>query len=101
MKGLYIVIAGLLMVSFSYAGAAEEPWKAEFETLCSRTDEAASLSAGQLKEKIARCDALAFKIDALEGAPKKVYGGRLKKCRDFYVFMLDSIEKGEEQSPPK
>ena len=71
---------------------AAENWKAEFDTVCSKTDTAMTLSAAELKELIARCDQLKPKIEAEDGSTRKVYLRRLKMCRDLYLYVLDSKE---------
>lgn len=71
---------------------AQESWKAEFDEVCSRTQEATELDADTLKDLIQRCDALKVAIEKLTGAEKKVYLRRLKMCRDLYAFVLESKE---------
>jgi len=73
---------------------AEEGWSAEFESVCSKTQDAMVLSSDELRALIVRCDTLKPKIDALDESRRKVYGKRLQQCRDLYDFVLKSREKG-------
>ena len=72
---------------------AQDDWKTEFETVCARTQEAAGMSAGELKTLVDRCDKLRPQIDQLDESQKKVYLKRLKMCRDLYAFVLETKEK--------
>ena len=72
---------------------AEEAWSAEFEEVCSRTQDAMTLPSDELRALVARCDALKPKIEALDPSRRKVYERRLKLCRDLYAFVLEAREK--------
>jgi len=69
---------------------AQESWHKEFDELCSRTQDAMTLSEEQLAGLIRRCDAIAPQIDKLDASRRKVYGGRLRMCRGLYAYVLDS-----------
>ncbi|HXX57476.1 MAG TPA: hypothetical protein VEI96_05705 [Thermodesulfovibrionales bacterium] len=69
---------------------AQEAWLQEFNDICAKTEETAMLSSDDLKNLVARCDALKPLIDKLPETQKKVYLKRLHSCRDFYVFALES-----------
>ena len=69
---------------------ADDAWLAEFEAVCSKTQDAMTLSTGELRDLIARCDALRPKIAALDEPRRKVYSKRLQLCRDLYDFVLQS-----------
>ncbi len=75
------------------ASAAQEAWAAEFEEVCSKTQDAMTLSSDELRALISRCDALNAKIDVLDPSRRKVYAKRLQQCRELYVFVLSSREK--------
>ena len=85
----------LAALSLSGAALAADDWKAEFEAVCAKTQDAMALPADELKELVARCDRLKPAIEALEPSPRKVYGKRLQACRDLYQFVLDT------RGPPK
>jgi len=69
---------------------AQENWLQEFNDICAKTQETTILSSDDLKNLIARCDALKPLIDKLPETQKKVYLKRLQNCRDFFVFALES-----------
>jgi hypothetical protein len=70
--------------------AAEEAWLAEFEAVCSRTQDAMTLSTDELRALVARCDGLKPKVEALDPSRRKVYLRRLQLCRELYQFVLDA-----------
>jgi hypothetical protein len=75
------------------AYAAEESWKAEFDSVCGQTENAADMSVPELKKAIERCDALKPQIETLEATPRKIYLKRLQMCRSLYLFLLEGKEK--------
>jgi hypothetical protein len=106
MSGTARVVAALLALAAfpgSAARAADGPgaaatkagWKAEFDDVCARTQEAMTLSPAELKDLVARCDALKPIIDALDETSRKVYARRLETCRNLYQFVLDYKQKGD------
>ena len=70
--------------------AQEVGWKAEYDSVCSKTDIAMTLSGEELQALIARCDQLKPKIEAEEESTRKVYLRRLQMCRELYKYVLDS-----------
>ena len=72
---------------------AQEEWKGEFETICSKTQDAMTFSVDELKDLISRCDKLKPAIEKLDESSRKVYLRRLKLCKDLFVFVLGSKEK--------
>jgi hypothetical protein len=76
------------------AARAEEGWSAEFEAVCSRTQDAMTLSSDELRSLVRRCDALRPAVEALDESRRKVYAKRLKMCRDLYAFVLGSRGEG-------
>ena len=75
------------------AFAGETTWKEDFDVCCGKTQDAMSLSPDELRALIKSCDELKVKVDALEGAAKKVAQKRLQMCRDLYSYVLDQKEK--------
>ncbi len=75
---------------------AQESWQKEFESVCSRTQDAMTLSQEELTELIRRCDTLQLQIEKLDDSRKKVYLGRLRMCRGLYAYVLDS-KKNEKK----
>lgn len=84
-------------VPLARARAADDGWRAEFDAVCSNTQDAMALSTEALEALIQRADALKPKIDALDASVRKVYGKRLQLCRDLYAYVLES--RKAEQSP--
>jgi hypothetical protein len=70
--------------------AALPAWQAEFEAVCSKTQDAMELSIEELRSLVDRCDKLQPQIDALEESARKVWSTRLKACRDLYAFVLET-----------
>jgi hypothetical protein len=87
-------------VAWQDIASAREDWRQEFEAVCSRTQDAMTLSAGELRELVARCDALKPAIEKLEETPRKVYLKRLQMCRDLFVFVLESKMNEQEIREP-
>lgn len=71
---------------------AQEGWKAEYESVCSKTDIAMTLSVGELKDLVARCVKVKERIEAQEESTRKVYLRRLKMCSDLYKYVLENKE---------
>lgn len=71
---------------------AQEGWKAEYDSVCSNTDVAMTLSVEELRGAIAKCDRLKPRIEAEEESTRKVYLRRLKMCRDLYKYILEKKE---------
>lgn len=82
--------------SASQANSAQESWRTEFDDVCSKTQDAMTFSQEELKDLIRRCDALLPKIEKLDESRKKVYLGRLQKCRGLYAYVLDA-KKNEKK----
>ncbi len=96
---LSLVIAGLVhpdavsvldKPAAAQSEAALDSWHKEFDDLCSRTQDAMTLSEDQLNDLIRRSDALAPQIGKLDDSRRKIYGGRLRMCRGLYAYVLDS-----------
>jgi len=69
---------------------AAPSWKDELEQVCSKTDDAMSLTSDELRSLVSRCDELKPPIAKLEESERKVYSRRLQLCRDLYAFVLES-----------
>lgn len=69
---------------------AQDAWKAEFDEICGKTDDAGALTRSEIKSLIERCDTLRPRIEKLDESAKKVYLKRLQSCRDLFVFVLES-----------
>ena len=85
------LLTGLLPFGPS-AALAQEEWKGEFDAVCSKTDVAMTLSVGELRGLVTRCDQLKARIEAQEESTRTVYLRRLRMCRDLYKYVLESRE---------
>jgi len=84
----------------SRSAYAQDNWKAEFEDVCSRTQDAMTFSAEELKNLVARCDAVKLQIEKLpDESQRKVTLKRLQMCRDLYFFMLQDKENRQQGAP--
>jgi hypothetical protein len=90
MKNLVLLLTLLL---FCWQGnghclwAADGNWRAGFDRLCARTADADKLSREELGGLIAESDELLEVVAASEDPEAKIYLLRLKKCRNFFMFM--------------
>ncbi len=93
----WIMIAGWLAWGTGLApfprvpiAAAQEDWKADFEDICAKTQDAMALTKEELRSLVERCDRLRPRIEKLDESASKVYLKRLQMCRDLYAFALES-----------
>ena len=96
---LVVGLAGLCGMPSMAAAAApstQRGWQEEFDDLCSKTQDAMTLSVEELMALLQRCDALLPEIEKLDDTRKKVFSGRLQRCRGLYVYVLDS-KKNEKK----
>jgi hypothetical protein len=96
----YLMIAIMLSAGFqsmygtsALSAESVEQWKAEFDSVCGQTDNAADMSVDELKKALKQCDLLQQKIEALEATPRKVYLKRLQMCRNLFTYLLEGKEK--------
>ncbi|MGE5048622.1 MAG: hypothetical protein ACM3PC_08655 [Deltaproteobacteria bacterium] len=85
--------AALLLLAALALPSRAGGWKEEFEEVCSKTQDAMSLDAAELRSLIDRCDKLKPAIEALDESARKVYTRRLSACRELYVFVLETREQ--------
>lgn len=72
---------------------ADAGWRAEFEAICAKTQDAMALSGEELRRLVERADALLPALERLPETERKVFTRRLRACRDLYAFVLESKEK--------
>lgn len=79
------------------AGPAQAPaadpaqdWRKEFEAICARTQDAMALPTPELEDLVARSDRLLPVIEKLGETERKVYGRRLRACRDLFAYVLET-----------
>jgi hypothetical protein len=95
-----LAVAGVLaLASAAAAGPASEPWRAEFDAVCGKTQDAMALSTEELKALVVRADRLLPEIEKLDPTRRKVYAQRLKSCRNLYQFVVESREAERPEGP--
>jgi hypothetical protein len=77
----------------SKAEPAQESWRAEFDNICAKTEDAMTFSQEELTDLIRRCDSLQPQIEKLDESRRKVYSERLRKCRGLYAYVLEAKRK--------
>lgn len=90
------LIIGFVVFVFCQNANAEQDWKAEFDDICSKTNDAMSLTKEEIKSLVERCDKLKPIIEKLDESVKKVYLKRLQMCKDMLVFIIESKEQSEK-----
>jgi site-specific recombinase XerC len=83
-------LAALLFFATTVGAAAT--WREDFERLCGTTERADSMSLEELKQVVVEADQLLETIEKDGGEQKKLYLFRLRKCRDFFAYMLSAKE---------
>lgn len=85
---LLIVLGGCLW-QVSPCAASDE-WRSEFDRICGVVEKAGELSSTELSQLITDSNTLEKRIETEGGKEKKLYLFRLKKCRNFFQFILES-----------
>ncbi len=88
----------------SQADLAQEAWRKELFDVCAKTQDAMTFSPDEVKDLVRRCDGLRPQIEKtekLDETGKKVYLERLRKCRDFYAYMLDAKKEDAKSEKKK
>jgi len=91
---ILVLSTALFLIGNLSLADEEDAWKKEFDELCGHTNEAMALPVERLNYLIDSCDKLISKIEAADNPRKKVYLFRVRKCRDLYQFIIDSIKEG-------
>ncbi len=98
MKNASRLLGLLLFLTLSSGTASGASWKTEFEDICVHTIEAPSLSTERIRELIDESDRLMKTIEKGKDPQKKVYLFRLKKCRNFFLYILESRDAGKNNA---
>ena len=88
----------------SQADLAQEAWRKELFDVCAKTQDAMTFSPAEVRDLVRRCDSLRPQIEKtekLDETGKKVYLERLRKCRDFYAYMLDAKKEDAKSEKKK
>ncbi|NOY52312.1 MAG: hypothetical protein GXP58_01675 [Deltaproteobacteria bacterium] len=100
-----ILLLLLLFLSLSLViGVPAETWKSEFEKICANVPTASSLSTERIRQLIKESNQLTKTVEAVQDPQKKVYLFRLKKCRNFFQFILNGrTDRNPDgaKAPPK
>ncbi|MBJ6750566.1 hypothetical protein [Geomonas anaerohicana] len=84
-----VIAAALLGLALAQPLWAEEAWQATFDETCSKSNQAMTMSVQELRDLLAKCDALQKVIETQEESVRKVYLKRLSLCRNLYAYMLE------------
>jgi hypothetical protein len=83
------------LIGLAYGDA----WKEDFERICAHTLEATALPNDTLEQLIVQSDDLLGKIGTIDDPQKKVYIFRLKKCKNFFQYILDARKAEAAEDP--
>ncbi len=78
-----------------------EPWRKEFDDVCSKTQDAMTFSVDELTVLLRRCEDLQPQIEKLDESRRKVYSGRLRMCRGLYAYVLDAKKPNSQKDEKK
>jgi hypothetical protein len=82
---------------FQSVAWGDETWRSDFDDICSKTDQAMTLTLPELTLLVERCGALQKVIETQEESVRKVYLKRLQMCRNLYAYMVE-FKKNEQPS---
>ena len=74
--------------------ADQRDWRQEFARICSKTGSADQLSGQELDSLINDSEKLLSVIELKDDPDAKLYLIRIKKCRNFFIFMRDATKNG-------
>ncbi len=83
-------LASLFLLVAPQVASAADDWKTSFNDICSKVQASDNLSIQDFSTLLERTDKLMPEIQASDDRSKKVYMQRLKKCRSFFEFMIDT-----------
>ena len=94
-----LIILLLLFMPYFSPFASAQSWLEDFDNICAQAEVADSLPTAKLKELAIESDKLLGVIEASDDPRKKVYIFRLKKCRNFFVYITGLRETKERPEP--
>lgn len=98
MRVVFISFSVFLFLFLTGEGFAEEQgWRQEFARICAMTVEADQLSGQELDGLIGDSEKLLKVIKSKDDPDVKLYLIRLRKCRNFFIFMRDVSQSGGPQ----
>ena len=86
-------LALLLMLHGNVFATAGMDWRESFDRVCAISADSENLTIDQLNVLITESDELLVRIKGSEDPKKKLYLIRLKKCRNFLIFMRNFKQK--------
>jgi hypothetical protein len=89
MRPICAVLVGVALFTGNPARPADA-WRAEFDAICAKTQDAMTLSTRELKSLVERCHKLMPVIEKLDESQRKVFTTRLSACRKLYAFVLET-----------
>src|SRR3990172_3448379 len=94
-------IALLLLLSMFYfsASVCAQSWIGDFDRICAQAEVADSLPTEKLKELAMESDKLLEVIEADNDPKKKLYIFRLKKCSNFFVYIMSLRGTKDKPAP--
>lgn len=93
MKKKIIFFVFIVMHVQFFDAYANEEWRADFDNLCGKTEEAMTFKPEELKDLVARCDKLKPLIEKCDQPQKKIFLKRLEMCRNLYSYVLEMKER--------
>lgn len=98
MKTVFIWALSFVFIwSVPLIGAADDNWRDDFDRICAYTANAGKLNREELSGLIAESDQLLEIIESSDDPEEKIYLIRLKKCRNFFIFMKEIAKSSEDQ----
>jgi hypothetical protein len=95
---LAAILAGLTFLApHGHLLAEESTWKQEFERICIQVEATDDLSDEELHQLIEDSERLLVRLAEVTDPKVKIYKMRLKKCRDFFSFMLEARQVDSPQ----
>jgi len=80
----------MVLSLFSIKGISHaRDWHEEFEYICSKVETGDTLNREELKTLIERAGSLLKTIETIDEPSKKVYIFRLKKCKEFFEYLIE------------
>ncbi|MEN8134436.1 MAG: hypothetical protein ABFS18_02715 [Thermodesulfobacteriota bacterium] len=90
------VLVFLSVGSGGFLCAGNENWRDDFDRICAHTADVDKLSSEELDGLIVESGELLQIVESSDDPEKKIYLIRLKKCRNFFIFMKGIAENSAD-----
>lgn len=101
MRYLLKTSISVLIISFIINGLSyAQDWHEEFDSICSKVETGDTLSVEEIRSLIERSEVLLKKIETIDDPSKKVYIFRLKKCKEFFEYLVELKKSTSDKSAP-